>query len=97
MSIREASGRHATFLLGENRCERCADGADGGQCAPRRHRADTCRAPLVSAVAASSAYTMVLGKRSDYGDSKYAGLDIGFSPDIEQAVQASTAGHITGP
>ncbi len=40
---------------------------------------------------------MVLGKRSDYGDSKYAGLDIGFSPDIEQAVQASTAGHITGP
>lgn len=32
---------------------------------------------------------MVLGKRSDYGDAKYAGVQVPFSDDIPKTVEVS--------
>jgi len=38
---------------------------------------------------------MTLGKRSDYGDSKFAGLEVPFPPDLDKAVQVIILLHLS--
>lgn len=36
---------------------------------------------------------MTLGKRTDYGDAKFAGLEVEFPTDVEKAVQVPSLPH----